>query len=84
MNAYEKFADIFMSSTAGQMTGMTREQFIQMCKIKYPLEDDFAKMVEYLELQAIEQVTQLQASLKSGEVLAFAYPVGATGRQTVH
>jgi len=84
MCAYEKFADIFMSSMAGQMTGLTREQFIQICKTKYPVEADFAKMAECLELQAIEQITRLQESVKPGEILAFAYPIDAVGSRTVH
>lgn len=84
MNAYEKFANIFMLSMAGQMSGLTREQFIQTCKSKFPVEADFVKMTAALEAQVAQQMAQMQASLKPGHVLAFGYPIGTPDRGTLH
>ena len=75
MSGYDKYADIFMGSMAGQMSGLTREQFIQTCKTKFPVEADFIKMAEAIAAQAQQHIAQAEASLKPGQVLAVAYPI---------
>jgi hypothetical protein len=72
---YEKYADIFMSSMAGEMSGLTKEQFIALCKSKFPDEVAFAKQMDSLAAAAEKHIEQAQAQLKPGETLGIAYPI---------
>ena len=72
---YEKYADIFMSSMAGEMSGLTKVQFIALCKSKFPDEAAFVKQMDALTAHAEMQIAQAQAQLKPGHVLAVAYPI---------
>jgi hypothetical protein len=84
MSGYDKYADIFMGSMAGQMSGLTREQFIQTCKTKFPVEADFIKMAESLTVRAEQHIAQAQASLKPGQVLGVASPIGKRQHGPLH
>lgn len=72
---YEKYADIFMSSMAGEMSGLTKDQFIVLCKSKFPDEAAFVKQMEALTAHAEMQIEQAQAKLKPGQTLGIAYPI---------
>lgn len=74
-DAYDKYADIFMSSMAGEMSGLTKEQFTSICKAKFPVESEFVKSMEVLTAHAEMQIAQAQAQLKPGETLGIAYPM---------
>lgn len=74
-DAYEKYADIFMSSMSGQMSGLTKAQFVARLKDKFPNEAVFVVQMEALTAQAEMQIAQAQAQLKPGQVLAVAYPI---------
>jgi hypothetical protein len=80
-DAYEQFADVFMGTLAGQMAGLTRDQFIAQCKAKYPDPKAFADLIAQITAVAEKQVTQAQASLKPGQVLGVAYPLNDPGGQ---
>lgn len=75
MSAYEKYADIFLSSLAGEMSGLNKEQFIAICKSKFPDEAAFAKEMEVMTAQVEKQIEMVQAQLKPNQILAFGYPV---------
>ena len=64
-----------MSSLAGEMSGLTKEQFLAICKAKYPDEVDFVKAMEALAGHAEMQIEQAQAKLEPGQTLAVAYVV---------
>lgn len=72
---YEKYADIFMSSMAGEMSGLTKGQFIALCKSKFPDEVAFAKQMEALTAHAQMQIEKARAQLKPGHTLGIAYPI---------
>jgi hypothetical protein len=72
---YEKTADIFLSSMAGQMSGMTRDQLIAHFKKRFPCENEFKAVVEAAKLQAEAAVLEAQANLAPGHVLAFGYVI---------
>lgn len=72
---YEQYADIFMSSMAGQMSGLTKEQLMVLLKTKFPVEAEFVKSMEALSAHAEMQIAQAQAQLKPGQTLGIAYPI---------
>lgn len=72
---YEKYAEIFMSSMAGEMSGLSKDQFIALCKTKFPDEAAFVKQMEALTAHAEMQIAQAQAQLKPGQTLGIAYPI---------
>lgn len=72
---YEKYADIFMSSMAGEMSGLTKDQFVVLCKSKFPDEAEFVKTMAALTATAEAQIAQAQAQLKPGQKLGIAYPI---------
>ena len=76
-DSYEKYADIFMSSMAGEMSGLSKVQFIALCKSKFPDEAAFVKQMEELTEFAEMQIAQAQAQLKPGQSLDIAYPIDA-------
>lgn len=65
-NAYEEFADMFMSTLAGQMTGMNRDEVIALLKSRMPNEEEFRQHMISISQMVEEQVAQIQAAL-SGE-----------------
>jgi hypothetical protein len=72
---YEKYADIFMASMAGEMSGLTKEQFIAVCKAKFPIEAEFVATMEAMTAQVEGQIAEVQANLKPGQSLAVGYRV---------
>lgn len=65
-NAYEEFADMFMSTLAGQMTGMNRDEVIALLKSRMPNEEEFRQHMISISQMVEEQVAQIQAAF-SGE-----------------
>jgi len=57
------------------MSGLTKSQFIALCKSKFPDEVAFVKKMESLTAHAQMQIEQAQAQLKPGQSLSIAYPV---------
>lgn len=74
---YDKYADIFMSSMAGAMSGLSKEQFIGVCKAKYPIESEFIASMEAMTAQVEGQIAEVHANLKPGQSLAVGYLVEA-------
>ena len=72
---YEQYADIFMSSLAGEMSGLSKAQFIALCKTKWPIQTEFVAMMASLQGHAEMQVEQAQAKLQPGQTLGIAYPI---------
>jgi len=72
---YEQYANIFMSSMAGEMSGLTKEQVIALCKTKWPTQTEFVAMMASLENHAETQIEQARAQLKPGQTLGIAYPI---------
>ena len=85
-NPYEHYADIFMGTLAGKMSGLTRAGFIAMSKAKYPDVAAFKKSMEQLEATAIAQIEKAKQGLQPGQTLAIAYPVAPAPKDspTVH
>ena len=81
---YEETADIFMSSLAGQMSGMSRDQLIAHFKRQFPSEAAFKATVDSARKQAETILKEAQASLSPGQVLAFGYAVDEQPNRTVN
>ena len=58
-NFYEQVADVFMATMAGELSGVTREQFIARFKKRYPTED--AARAVYSEMQKQAEAAQAKA-----------------------
>lgn len=76
---YEQFADAFLSSTSGQMSGMNRQEVIALFRSKWPVLQDFEAMIASVTKQASDTIEQAQAQLPPGHVLAVGYPVDKHG-----
>lgn len=72
---YETYTDVFMSSLAGEMSGLSKEQFLALLKTKFPNEADFVATMEALAAHAGMQIEQAQAKLKPGQTLGIGYPL---------
>ena len=57
---YDKYADIFMASMAGQNSGLTKDQFILLCKKKFPIESEFVKTMDELTKNIEAKIQQSQ------------------------
>lgn len=82
MSAYEEFADLFMGTLAGEMSGLSRDQFLDLMKQRFPDESAFVRHMQDLQAVAQAQISQATAKLKPGQELAVGYsvdqPVGPT------
>jgi hypothetical protein len=78
-DVYEQFADVFLSSMSGQMAGLSRDEVIAMFRKKWPNAAEFEAMIQTISAQAQDTISQAQAQLKPGEVLAVGYPVDKRG-----
>ena len=65
-DAYEEFADMFMNTLTGQMTGMTRDEVIALLKSRMPNEEEFRQHMIGISRMVEEQMAQIQSAL-SGE-----------------
>lgn len=74
-DAYEEMADMMVTSLAGELAGLSREQFIEVFKSKFPVEDDFRALVETTKAQGKAMVAKAQAQLQPGQELAIAIPI---------
>ena len=74
---YEEMADMMLTTMVGQMAGLTREQFIETFKTKFPEESEFRALVERTKAQGEMLAAQAQANLPPGHQLAIAVPVDA-------
>jgi hypothetical protein len=64
-----------MSSLAGEMSGLNKQQFISICKSKFPDEAAFMRQMNALTAHAEMQIREVQDKLKPGQALGIAYPV---------
>lgn len=74
---YDEIADLFMASLAGQLSGVTREMFIERMKATYPTEEGLRKFYDSLQQQAQAMVAQVerQAAANGSRVVGVAYPI---------
>ena len=77
MNVYEEMADLFMQSLAGEMAGLTREEFIAKVRAEWPDEEVARAGFERLKRAALRQVEQAEAeAAKRGQkIVGIGYPV---------
>lgn len=73
MSAYEKYADLFMTTMAGEMSGLNRDQILARMKDCFPNEADFIQLMQTLEAQVQTQIVQATAKLQPGQALAFGH-----------
>lgn len=76
---YEKFADLFMTTLAGQMTGLSRDQFVSVCRERYPDPADFERTIAMVTAQAQVQVDKAMSELRPGESVGVAYSLDENG-----
>lgn len=84
---YEEFADLFLSTLVGQSTGLTRVQFIDLCKARFPSEDAFEAHVIDVQARAASLMANARARLESEGRLAVAIPIDladSNTRPTLH
>jgi len=62
-NAYEEFADMFMGTLNGQMTGMNRDEVIALIKNRMPNEEEFRQHMIGISQMVEEQMAQIQNAL---------------------
>lgn len=80
MSIYEEMADVFMSSLAAQVTGLTREQFIASVRAKWPDENTARKMFVTMRRQAEQAVERAKADAaeRGCAIVGVAVPVAGT------
>ncbi len=76
-NLYNEIADMFMESLAGQMSGITRDDFMARLKQQCPDEKSLSVFYSTVQTQANAMVADAQSRAeKSGStIVGIAYPV---------
>ncbi len=64
---YEQMADEFMSSLAGQLSGVSRKEFIDKLKSTYPDEKDAQARFERAKAIIEESMADFLAKINNGE-----------------
>ncbi|TYK70296.1 hypothetical protein FSY45_24865 [Comamonas sp. Z1] len=75
---YEETADLMLTTMAGQYTGLTRDQFIELFKQKFPNEADLRTVIATARQQAETAIAEAQAQLKPGQSIMIGIPVKPT------
>ena len=62
-DAYEEFADMFMTTLTGQLSGMTRDEVVALIKNRMPNEEEFRQHMVGISQMVEEQMAQIQNAL---------------------
>ena len=62
-DAYEEFADMFMTTLTGQLSGMTRDEVVALVKSRMPNEEEFRQHMIGISQMVEEQMSQIQSAL---------------------
>ena len=81
---YEEMADLMLTTLAGEMAGLNREQFIALFKSKFPNETEFRTLVEATKAQGEAAIAQAQAQLPPGHTLIMAIPINESPCSPLH
>ena len=77
---YEETADLMLTTMAGQYTGLTRDQFIELFKQKFPVESELRTFLTTVRQQAEASIAEAQAHLKPGQSIMVGIPVKPEGQ----
>lgn len=74
---YDDIADIFMSSLAAQVSGVTRAEFIARIREKWPTEEEARAGFESIRKMASAKLDEAQreAMKRNARIVGIAYPV---------
>lgn len=77
MSIYEDMADLFMGSLAGELSGVTRDEFIAKVRAEWPDEEIARAGFERLKRAALRQVEQAEAEAakRGAKIVGIGYPV---------
>ena len=78
MTIYDEIADMFMASLAGQISGVSREEFIMRVKTKYPSEDEARAFFEAAlsRGRAFAEQAERDAIARGVRIIGIGYQVG--------
>jgi hypothetical protein len=84
MSIYDEIADVFMRSLAGELSGITREQFIAHVRAKWPTEDEARKGFEELRGRATRELNEAMrdAAARGKAIVGIGYKVGEVKNET--
>lgn len=75
---YEEMADMMLTTLAGELAGLSREQFIATFRSKFPVESEFRELVEKTKAQGEMMIAKAQANLPPGHEIAIAIPLNVS------
>jgi hypothetical protein len=75
---YEETADLMLTTMAGQYAGLSRDQFIDLFKQKFPDESQLRTFLATVRQQAEAAIAEAQANLKPGQSIMIGIPVKPT------
>jgi len=77
VSIYDEIADLFMASLAGEVSGVTREQFIDRVRKQWPTEKIAREQFDILQKRAAVDVAKAErdAAARGQKIVGIGYPV---------
>lgn len=77
MSIYDEMADLFMSSLAGEMSGLTRDEFLAKLKTEWPDEEIARAAYERLKRAALrmQQEAENAAAARGAKIVGIGYRI---------
>ena len=77
MSIYDEMTDMFMSSLAGEISGLTRDEFMARIRAEWPDEEIARAAFERLKRAALrmQEQAEAEAARRGAKIVGIGYPV---------